>query len=83
MLADRRPDGRPGGVYSEAGVHFAAHGDCHCTAVPSWDSTAKPVPAAVYKASERTSAMSPAQKAKHNAGIRDWMQQNGYEPVKG
>lgn len=78
MLADRRPDGRPGGVYSEAGVHFAAHGDCRCTAVPSWDTNAKPVPAAVYEASKRTSSMTPEQKAIHNERAREWMRANGY-----
>lgn len=78
MLADRRPDGRPGGVYSEAGVHFAAHGDCRCTAVPSWDANAKPVPVGTYEASKRTSGMSPAQKAAHNKRVREWMDANGY-----
>ena len=72
MLAGR------GGVYSEAGVHFAAHGDCHCSAVPSWDANAKPVPAETYKASQRTSGMTPEQKAKQNAYTRDWMRRNGY-----
>ena len=51
MLAGR------GGVYKEATAHFAAHGHCNCTAVPSWDANAPEVDASVYKASERTTAL--------------------------
>jgi hypothetical protein len=36
-LADR------GGVYKEATVRFAAHTNCHCSAVPSWDKNADEV----------------------------------------
>src|SRR5665647_2368059 len=42
-----------GGVYKEATAHFAAHGHCHCAAVPSWDANAPEVDASTYKASER------------------------------
>lgn len=70
MLADR------GNVYSEAGVHFAAHDDCNCSATPSWDSDVERVSVDAYKASERTSAMTPEQKAAHNARVRDWLSQN-------
>ena len=51
MLAGR------GGVYKEATVHFAAHGHCNCTAVPSWDASAPEVDVDIYKASERTTAL--------------------------
>jgi hypothetical protein len=48
MLADR------GGVYrSEKTATFAAHGHCRCTAVPSWDPSAREVPAMAYRASDR------------------------------
>lgn len=70
MLAGR------GAVYKQATARFAAHGDCHCVAVPSWDSNAPEVDAMVYTASERTSAMSPAQRARHNERVRDWIASN-------
>jgi hypothetical protein len=64
MLAGR------GAVYKEGSVHFAAHPDCNCAAVPSWDKDAPEVPASLYQASRRTTNMSPADRAKHNALIR-------------
>lgn len=62
-----------GNVYREATASFAAHGNCNCTARPSWDANAPEVPASAYKASERTSKMSPEQKRRHNAGIRSYI----------
>lgn len=48
MLADR------GGVYrSERTATFSAHGHCQCTAVPSWDPSAREVPVMAYTASDR------------------------------
>jgi hypothetical protein len=47
MLAGR------GGVYRRETAAFAAHGNCGCIAVPSWDANAPEVPAAAYVASER------------------------------
>lgn len=65
MLAGR------GGVYKESTAHFASHGDCNCAAVPSWDERAPEVDVELYRASQRTTGMSPEQKARHNALIRE------------
>lgn len=62
-----------GGVYKEATARFAAHDDCHCVAVPSWDASAPEVPVSAYVASQRTSSMSPAQREAHNARVRAYM----------
>jgi len=62
-----------GGVYTEKSVRFAAHHNCHCVAVPSWDASAPEVPVSAYVASRRTSEMSPAQRAEHNRRLRDYM----------
>lgn len=71
----RMLEGR-GGVYRRSTARFAAHGDCKCVAVPSWDATAPEVPAEAYQASERTSSMTPDQKAAHNELVRDWIAAN-------
>lgn len=43
-----------GGVYhKESSATFAAHGDCNCSARPSWDADAPQVPAVAYVASTR------------------------------
>lgn len=42
-----------GAVYRRGTAAFAAHDDCKCIAVPSWDAGAPEVPAAVYEASKR------------------------------
>lgn len=62
--------GREGAVYSKASVHFASHNDCNCAAVPEWDPNAPEVDVDVYKASERTTRMTPEQREAHNARIR-------------
>lgn len=49
MLASR------GDVYKRSTAQFAAHHDCDCVAVPSWDANAPEVPARNYEASTRTS----------------------------
>lgn len=68
MLAGR------GGVYrKERSAAFASHSHCHCYAVPSWDPDAPEVPVSAYVASQRTSKMSPAQKNRHNATIREYI----------
>ena len=67
MLAGR------GSVYKDSTARFAAHDDCHCVALPSWDANAPEVDAMAYVASQRTSAMSPAQRERHNARVRDWI----------
>ena len=64
MLAGR------GGVYKESTAMFASHGDCNCAAVPSWDRNAPEVDVRLYEASQRTTHMTPAQKANHNALIQ-------------
>lgn len=52
MLAGR------GGVYfKEKSASFAAHGNCMCVAVPSWDANAREVPVSAYVASERMGAL--------------------------
>ncbi|MCM6761401.1 hypothetical protein NB037_03130 [Rathayibacter sp. ZW T2_19] len=60
------------GVYKYDG-DFAAHNDCGCVAVPSWDPDAPEVDVRAYEASRYTGGMTPAQKADHNAKIRDWI----------
>lgn len=70
MLAGR------GGVYKRSTARFAAHGNCQCVAVPSWDANAKEVPAVVYEASKTTTGMSEAQREAHNKRIRDYVQAN-------
>lgn len=67
MLAAR------GGVYKRETALVAAHDNCQCAAVPSWDQSAKEVPAYAYVASKRTAAMSPAQRERHRAQIRDYL----------
>lgn len=68
-----------GAVYREKTVHFAAHKACNCAAVPSWDPNAPEVEVDLYQASRRTSSMSPKQRDKHNALIRDALDR--YVPV--
>lgn len=70
MLAGR------GGVFRKETARFAAHDDCGCVAVPSWDASAPEVPVSAYVASERTRAMSPEQRERHNARVRDWIASN-------
>lgn len=67
MLAGR------GGVYTEASVHFASHGDCNCAAAPTWDQHAPEVDVAMYQASARTSSMTPEQRDAHNARVQSWI----------
>lgn len=62
-----------GAIYKEASVHFASHDDCNCAAVPSWDPNAPEVDVSVYRASQRTTFMTPSQKEAHNAGIQAWL----------
>jgi len=62
-----------GGVYKRPTAVVAAHDNCGCVAVPSWDANAPEVPVEAYKASQRTSSMTPAQKERHNAAIREWL----------
>jgi len=73
MLAGR------GGVYKWESAPFAAHGNCQCVAVPSWDADAEEVPVSAYVASRRTAQMSAAEKARHNAYLRDYV--NAYFPT--
>lgn len=64
-----------GDVYKESTAHFASHGDCNCAAVPSWDSSAPEVDVSLYKASQRTTGMTPEQKADHNFRIQRAIEQ--------
>lgn len=70
MLAGR------GGVYKRETAFFASHYDCNCAAVPSFDPTAEEVDVEVYRASVRTTNMSEAEKAAHNARIRAYIAKN-------
>lgn len=67
-----------GGVYKRSTATFEAHGGCNCVAVPSWDPNAEEVPAVAYTASRRTLGMSPEEKSRHNAQLRDYI--NRYYP---
>lgn len=58
-----------GAVYRRGTVDFAAHNDCGCVAVPSWDRRAKEVPVTVYDAAAATGGMSEAQKRRHNEKV--------------
>lgn len=60
-----------GGVYKWDAAPFAAHDDCHCVAVPSWDANAPEVPADAYAASVRTKGMTPEERDRHFSQIRD------------
>lgn len=60
-----------GGVYKWETAPFAAHDDCHCVAVPSWDANAEEVPVSAYVASTRTVGMTPEERDEHFAQIRD------------
>lgn len=51
MLAGR------GEVFKKATATFAAHGDCHCVALPSWDANAPEASVDQYVASERVEAL--------------------------
>lgn len=46
-----------GAVYKRETADFAAHGNCRCTAKPSWDPFAPEVAVGAYVASERTAKM--------------------------
>jgi hypothetical protein len=46
-----------GAVYKESTVHFAAHKECNCAAVPSWDPNAPEVDVSQYEASKRMTAL--------------------------
>jgi hypothetical protein len=46
-----------GAVYKESTVHFAAHKECNCAAVPSWDPDAPEVDVSQYEASRRMTAL--------------------------
>lgn len=70
MLAGR------GGVYKKATADFASHDHCKCRAAPSWDPTAPEVDARAYEASKKTSGMSPAQKARHQKNVNEWLDAN-------
>ena len=68
MLAGR------GAVYMRETAFFASHGACNCAAVPSFDRDAPEVDVELYRASRRTTGMTPAQRAAHNALIRNYIE---------
>lgn len=51
MLAGR------GGVYMRKTATFAAHGNCNCSAAPTWAPDAKEVPASAYTASKKMGSL--------------------------
>lgn len=75
MLADR------GGVYMRGTAYFASHDNCKCEVVPSWERDPRPVGVAQYRASERTSNMSPEQLQAHRARIRAYIAEH-YDPSR-
>jgi hypothetical protein len=68
--------GRDGAVYKRKTALVAAHDNCKCAAVPSWDQNAPEVPVYAYVASNTTSGMTPAQREKHRARVRDYLDAN-------
>lgn len=73
MLAQR------GAVYKRKTADFASHDNCRCRTSPSWDRDAPEVDVRAYEASQRTAGMSPAQKARHNARAREWMESQKWQ----
>lgn len=67
MLADR------GGVYTRKSVWFAAHNNCNCGVVPSWDPSLPEVDVMAYVASERMESVRirASSTATDPKGIRD------------
>ena len=59
-----------GRVYSRLSADFAAHNDCGCVAVPSFDPNAREVPVQAYVASVRTSNMSDAERERHRQQVQ-------------
>lgn len=59
-----------GAVYSADSAHFAAHGHCSCSAVPSWDANAEPASVEQYLASTRR--RSPADRARLKGALDDF-----------
>jgi len=69
-----------GAVYREKTADFAAHGNCHCTAKPSWDPDAPEVDVRAYEASQRTSHLRALDEQdggdryeNHKANIAGWL----------
>ncbi len=65
-----------GAVYKKETAFFAAHGDCNCAAVPSWDRDAPEVDVELYEASKRTTGMSERARSRHNEAIRSYLDAN-------
>lgn len=65
-----------GAVYKKQSAGFASHDNCRCSASPSWDRSAREVPVQAYRASQSTSGMSPAQKARQQRMTREWLAAN-------
>ena len=68
--------GREGAVYKRETALVAGHDNCKCVAVPSWDPSAPEVPVYAYVASQTTAGMSPEQRDKHRARVRDYLDAN-------
>jgi len=62
-------------VYKKSSANFAAHSDCDCVALPSWDSSAPEVNAKKYVASQVTFKMSPEQKRRHLDNIAGYLEE--------
>jgi hypothetical protein len=75
-LADR------GAVYKQETARFAAHTNCSCSAVPSWDKNADEVSVEAYQASARTSQMNEEQLTAHRARTRAWLNRE-YPDIRG
>lgn len=68
-----------GAVYKRATADFASHDHCRCRCAPSWDRDAPEVSVRAYEASQKTSSMSPAQKARHNRTTRTWLESQKWQ----
>jgi hypothetical protein len=71
-----------GAVYKQETARFAAHTNCHCSVVPSWDKNADEVSVEAYQASARTSQMNEEQLTAHRARTRAWLNRE-YPDIRG
>lgn len=72
------------GVFTEKSSHFAAHDDCHCVSFPEFDQRAPKVDvAAEFVASAKSEAMSPVERERFRAKVRDYMGKMPDDPKPG
>lgn len=71
-----------GDVYTRSSVRFAAHTNCRCSAVPSWDPDADEVTVQAYEASARRTTTSDADLEYRRAQTRAWLNRE-YPDIRG